>query len=74
MKDHKETRIKLKAVNSSQDMDFLIQKGIVEGEEEYYFTLCGSYNGKEDMQVDFDCLTPDQFRDFVAKCYKLLKE
>ena len=74
MTNHKEETLSLKAVNSGQNMDFFIQKGEVDGEEEYYFTLCGNYRGEEDMQVDFDCLTPDQFREFISKCYKLLKE
>ena len=73
MINHKEERIKLNVANSSQEMEFFIQKGEIDGEEEYYFTLCGKYDDI-DMQVDFDCLTADKFRVFIAKCYKLSKE
>jgi hypothetical protein len=70
----KEEKISLRAVNSSQDMDFFIQKGNIDNEDEYYFTLCGKYRDEENMQVDFDCMNPSEFREFIAKCYKLLKE
>jgi len=65
--------IEIKAKNSSGEQTLYIDKYIDdENEEIYSFTLVGNYEG-QDIQIDFDELTPDEFRDFIAKLYKLTR-
>lgn len=66
--------IKLRSISSNEDMNLYIQKGENDGEEEYYFTLCGRYKKEEDIQIDFEYFTPESFRNFISECYKLLKD
>ena len=60
---------KLIATNSTQDMVLDIRKE----DNEYRFTLYGDYKG-EYMQVDFDAMTEKEFKLFINKCIRVLKD
>lgn len=70
----KEHRIELKAVNSSGKQILCIQNGEIEGQEEFYFTLCGEYRNEKDFQIDFDCLSRKEFEMIVYKMLDMLKK
>jgi len=62
--------ISLQAKNSSGEQTLWIDKF---DDGTYKFTLTGYYRDK-DIQIDFDYLEADEFREFIAKLYKLSKK
>jgi len=67
-----EIDIKLNAKNSNGDSTLWLQVQDVNGENEYYFTLCGDYKGKK-IQIDFDEITKTELEEMKIAIELILK-